>query len=252
MSSPVAGLTLADVSAGLFTESRIGTVVLATPNTMFVDVGGTTMEVGFILPFLSTAVSPPAPGTVVHLVRQDASWVAVGRLVGTGSNLVMNPSFEDSLPGAQPTLWYVVDISGVSTAIVADIPGAPDGDFVARVYSAQASDHYLYSSPIPVNTGEQWSVAAFVGGDYGGGAQTARARIDVMWFANATDLFPVVSAASTNAADRLNVPQYPPFQTLYGTVTVPAATFFMRVALRSTLAAGQALIWDAVTARKVP
>lgn len=241
----------ANLSAGLFTESRIGTVVLATPNTMFVDVGGTTIEVGFILPFTSTAVSPPAAGTIVHLVRQDASWVAMGRLVGVGSNSVVNPSFEDSEPGAQPTHWYVVDISGASTAIVADINGAPDGDFAARVYSGQASDHYLYSEPIPVNTGEQWSIAAFVGGDYGGGAQTARARIDAMWFANATDLFPTVSQPSTNVADRLNVPQYPPFQTLSGTVTVPATTFFMRVALRSTLAAGQALVWDQVTARKV-
>lgn len=251
MSSPIAGMSLPDISAGLYTESRIGTVVLATPNTMFVDVGGTTMEVGFNLPFTATAVSPPAAGTVVHLVRQDASWVAVGRLVGAGSNSVVNPSFEDSLPGSQPTQWQVADISGSSTAIVSDINGAPDGDFVARVYSAQASDHYLYSAPIPVNTGDQWSVAAFVGGDYGGLPQTARARIDVMWFANATDLFPTVSAPSTNAADRLNVPQYPPFQTLFGTVTVPAATFFLRVALRSTLAAGQALVWDQVTARKV-
>ena len=236
---------------GAFTESRIGTVVLATPNTMFVDVGGTTMEVAFDLPFTSTAVSPPAAGTVVHLIRQDATWVAVGRIVGAGSNAVVNPSFEDSPPGAQPVHWISYDITGVSTAIVTDIDGAPDGDFAARVFSAQASDHYLYSEPIPVNTGDTWSLGAFVGGDYAGGAQTARARIDAMWFANSTDLFPTVSAASTNAADRTNVPQYPPFQTLFGNVVVPAATFFMRVALRSTLAAGQALVWDAVTARKV-
>ena len=82
------------------------------------------------------------------------------------------------------------------------------------------------------------------------GPATARARIDAMWFANATDLFPVVSAASINVADRLNVPQYPPFQVLSGNVTVPAASFFMRVALRSTLAAGQALVWDGVSARR--
>jgi hypothetical protein len=250
MSSPMDPASI-DINAGLFTESRIGTVILATPNSMFVNVGGTTMEVGFNLPFTATAVSPPAAGTIVHLVRQDASWVAVGRLVGAGSNAVVNGSFEDSPPGSQPTQWQVFDISGASTAIVADINGAPDGDFAARVFSAQVSDHYLYSAPIPVNTGDIWSLAAFVGGDYNGGAATARARIDAMWYANATDLFPTVSAASTNVADRLNVPQYPPFQTLFGNVTVPAATFFLRVALRSTLAAGQALLWDAVSARKV-
>jgi hypothetical protein len=93
-------------------------------------------------------------------------------------------------------------------------------------------------------------VAAFVGGDYGGLPQTARARIDAMWFANATNLFPTVSNPSTNMADRTNVPQYPPFQVLSGTVTVPVGAFFMRLALRSTLAAGQALVWDAVSARR--
>lgn len=247
MSSP---LPLPGGLAGVFTESRIGVVVLATINSMFVDVGGTTMEVAFDLPFTATAVSPPAAGTVVHLVRQDATWVAVGRIVGAGSNSVVNGGFEDQEPGGQPVHWVSYDISGVSSATVVDIDGAPEGDLAARVFTGQASDHYLYSDPIPVNTGESWSISAFVGGDYAGGPETGRARIDAMWFANSTDLFPTVSAASTNVADRLNVPQYPPFQVLSGTVTVPAATFFMRVALRSTLAAGQALVWDSVTTRR--
>lgn len=208
------------------------------------------MEVGFLAAFTATAISPPPPGTIVHLVRQDASWVATGRLLGAGSNSVVNPSFEESEPGAQPVHWFVADISGVSTATVISTPFAPSGTQAARVFTGQASDHYLYSEPIPVNTGEVWSIAAFAGGDYSGGAATGRARIDAMWFANATDLFPVVSAASLNVADFLNVPQYPPFQVLSGTTTVPAATFFMRVALRSTLAAGQAMVWDSVTARR--
>jgi hypothetical protein len=249
MSSPIPNVP--GLYPGALTESRIGQVVLATPNSMFVDVGGTTFEVAFDLPFTSTAASPPAPGTNVHLVRQDATWVAVGRIIGTGSNVMVNGSFEDSPPGGQPVHWISYDISGSSSATVVDIADAPEGDLAARVYSGQASDHYLYSDPIPVNTGDSWSIAAFVGGEYAGGAATARARIDAMWFANATDLFPTVSAASTNVADLLNVPQYPPFQVLSGSVTVPAATFFMRVALRSTLAAGQALVWDNVTARKV-
>lgn len=236
---------------GALTESRIGTVVLATPNSMFVSVGGTTVEVAFDLPFTATAVSPPPAGTVVHLIRQNATWVAIGRIVGAGSNSVLNPSFEDSPPGSQPVNWQVADVSGASTAMVTDIVGAPDGDFAARVFSAQASVHYLYSAPIPVNTGDTWSLAAFVGGDYAGGAQTADAILDAMWFANATDLFPTVSAATTTVATATDVDQYPPFQVLSGNVTVPAATFFMRVALRSVLAAGQALLWDAVSAREV-
>lgn len=234
---------------GPFTQSRIGTVVLATPNTMFVNVAGTVMEVAFLLPFTSTAVSPPAAGTVVQLIRQDASWVAVGRVVGTGSNAVLNPSFEDSLPGGQPVQWQVADISGASTVTVIVTPDAPDGSQAARVYSGQASDHYLYSAPIAVNAGDTWSIAAFVGGDYNGGPQTADSRIDAMWFANMTDLYPTVSSASINVVTSNDVPQYPPFRAISGTVTAPVSGF-MRVALRSTLGAGQALVWDQVSARR--
>lgn len=234
---------------GPFTQSRIGTVVLATPNTMFVNVAGTVMEVAFLLPFTSTAVTPPAVGTVVQLIRQDSSWVAVGRIVGTGSNAVLNPSFEESLPGAQPVQWQVADISGASTVTVISTPDAPAGSQAARVFSGQASDHYLYSSPIAVNAGDVWSIAAFVGGDYNGGPQTADSRIDAMWFANMTDLFPTVSSASINVVTSNDVPQYPPFRVVSGTVTVPVSGF-MRVGLRSTLGAGQALVWDNVTARR--
>lgn len=236
---------------GPFTQSRIGTVVLATPNSMFVDVGGTTIEVAFLLPFTATAASPPAAGTVVQLIRQDASWIATGRVVGAGSNSVLNPSFEDSGPGAQPALWNSADVSGVSTALVVDIVGAPEGDLAVRVYSGQTSVHYLYSAPIPVNAGDIWSLGAFVGGDYSGGAQTADAELDALWFANATDLYPTVSAPPTTLAGITDVPQYPPFRTLSGNVTVPAATFFMRVALQSNLNAGQALVWDQISARRV-
>ncbi|HKY45030.1 MAG TPA: hypothetical protein VJM50_18210 [Pyrinomonadaceae bacterium] len=248
MSSPVP--VVAAFSAGLFTESRIGIVVLATPNTMFVNVGGTVLEVGFLAPFTGAAIVPPAAGTVVQVVRQDASWVATGRLIGTGSNVVVNPSFEDGPLGAQPVHWFSYDISGSSTATVVSIADAPSGDLAVRVFSGGAADHYLYSEPIPVNTGESWSLSAFVGGDYGGAPATAQARIDAMWFANSTDLFPTVSAPSTTVANQTNVPQYPPFTVLSGNATVPAATFFMRVALRSTLAAGQALLWDAASARR--
>lgn len=233
-----------------FTQSRIGVVLAATPNSMSVDVGGTTLEVAFLLPFAAGAVAPPLAGTVVQLIRQDSSWVAVGKVVGAGSNSVLNPSFEESLPGSFPVKWFASDISGLSTAQVVDIVGAPEGDLAVKVYSGQVSDHYLYSSPIPVTAGDVWSLSATVGGDYGvSPTQTADARIDAMFFANSTDLFPTVSSPSITAATSLDVPQYPPFVSLYGNV-VPIVTGFMRVALRSTLGADQALIWDRVIARR--
>jgi hypothetical protein len=249
MSSPIPTASYA-LPSGSFTESRVGTVVLATPNSLFVDVAGTTIEVAFVVPFTTGTVAPPAAGTVVQLIRQDSSWVALGRLVGAGSNSVLNGSFEASVPGSFPALWFSANISGVSTATVVDIPDAPEGDLAARVYSGQASVHYLYSSPIAVNSGEIWSLGAFVGGDYGGGAPTADAAIVATWFANATNLYPTTSSADIVVTTSVDVPQYPPFRSLFGNVTAPVSGY-LRVALRSTLAAGQALIWDNCTARRV-
>lgn len=248
MASPVPALP--QPPEGAFTESRVGTVVSATPNSMLVNVGGTVIPVGFLLPFTATAVSPPAAGTVVQVIRQDASWVAVGRLVGVGSNAIVNGSFEESGPGAQPAGWQSYNISGSSVASVIDIPNAPEGDLAVLVTSAQASVHYLYSSPIPVNVGEVWSLSASVGGQYTGLPYTADAAIVALWFANATNLYPTTSSADTLVTNDLDIPQYPPFRSLFQNVTVPAASPFMRVALRSTLAAGQGLVWDNVIARK--
>lgn len=236
---------------GPFTESRIGIVTVATVNSLFVDVGGNVQEVAFIQPFTTAAVAAPAPGTVVQLVRQDTSWVAVGRVIGAGSNSILNPSFEDSAAGIQPAFWESYDISGTSTALTEDIPDAPGGDLAARVSSGQASVHYLYSSPIAVTSGQIWSVSAFVGGDYPGGvAATADAALVALWFATDTDLYPTTSSADIVVVTSTDVPQYPPFQSLSGSVTAPV-TGFLRLALRSTLAADQALVWDSVVARPV-
>ena len=242
MSSPVP-------EAGKFTESRIGVVVAGTPNSLFVDVGGTTLEVAFVVPFLSGTVTPPATGSVVQLIRQDASWVALGRVVGAGSNSILNPSFEDSGPGTFPPNWNSYNVSGLSSATVTDVLSAPDGDLAVRVFSGQASVHYLYSSPIPVTSGDVWSLSAFVGGDYGGGPPTADAAIVALWFANATNLYPTTSSADIVVTNDLDIPQYPPFRSLFQNVTAPV-TGFMRVALRSTLGAGQALVWDQVISRR--
>lgn len=242
MTSPIPG--------GIFTESRIGIVTVATVNSMFVDVGGTVLEVAFIIPFTNAAVAAPAPGTIVQLIRQDASWVALGKIVGAGSNSVLNPSFEDSPAGIQPVNWNSYDVSGTSTALTEDIEGAPGGDFAVRVFSAQTSVHYLYSNPIAVTAGQIWSLSAFVGGDYEGGvAATADAALVGLWFANDTNLYPTTSSADIVVATSTDVPQYPPFVAISGNVTAPV-TGFMRVALRSTLS-NQALVWDTVVARLV-
>jgi hypothetical protein len=250
MSSPIPSQAL-NSPEGPYTQSRIGVVTIATSNSLFVDVGSSVIEVAFLLPFTSDVVLPPAAGTVVQLVRQDASWVAVGRVVGTGSNAILNPSFEDSPPGGQPVNWYLANISGSSAAVTTDILNAPEGDYAAKVYSEQASVSYLYSSPIAVTATEVWSLGAFVGGEYSGSPTwTADAAIVATWYANNVNLYPTTSSADIVVTTSLDVPQYPPFQPLSGIVTAPVSGY-LRVALRSTLAAGQALVWDNITARRV-
>lgn len=248
MASPIPAVPASP--EGLYTQSRIGVVTSATTNSMLVNVGGTVIEVAFIHPFTTAAIDPPDAGTVVQLIRQDASWIAVGRVVGVGSNSILNGSFENSGAGAQPINWTSYNVSGVSTASVVDIPDAPEGDLAVLVSSAQASVHFLYSDPIPVNAGEIWSVSATVGGNYSGGAQTADAALLGLWFANATDLYPTTSSADILITQDLDLPQYPPFHNLFQNVTVPVSGF-MRIALRSTLAAGQGLVWDNVISRRV-
>jgi len=234
------------------TNGRVGVVVSATPNSMFVNIGGTTVPVSFLGPFTGSAIVPPAAGTVVHVIQQDAIWIATGRLIGAGTNAVLNPGFEDSAPGTMPVNWFSADAAGVSVAQVVDVDDSPEGDYATLVTSNQASTHVLYSSPIPVNVGEQWSLSANVGGEYGGNPlETADAAVIALWFANATDLYPTTSAADIIAGTSTDVPQHPPYRSVFGTVTVPAAAVFMRVALRSILAAGQGLVWDNVIARKV-
>lgn len=236
---------------GPWAESRIGVVALATPNSLLVDVGGERIDVAFLIPFVTAPVAPPAVGSVVQLIRQDATWICTGRLVGAGSNSVLNPGFEDSAPGSEPIDWFTANAAGSAVATVYDAPNTPDGDFVARVYAASSATHVLYSSPIPVNAGEQWSLSAFVGGEYNGGPETADAGLIALWFANATDLYPTTSAADSIAATSADIPTAPPYRSIAGTVTVPAASPFMRVALRSTLTADQALLWDSTIARRV-
>lgn len=249
MSSPIP-VPIQNSPEGPYTQSRIGVVTLATANSLLVDVGGQVIEAAFLIPFTNAALTPPAAGTVVQVVRQDASWVATGRIVGAGSNSVVNPSFEDSLAGSFPVNWFFADLVGTGSATVVDILNPPEGDLAAKVFTGSGSVSYLYSSPIFVTAGDIWTLGAFVGGEYGGNpVQTADAALVATWYANATNLYPTTSSADIVVDTELDVLQYPPFRALSGNVTAPVSGY-MRVALRSTLVAGEALIWDLVTARK--
>lgn len=233
---------------GPYAQMRTGVVVSFTTAQAQVSVGGSTFAASY-LKGVTFAV-----GDLVACLQQSGSWLILGALAGVGPNLLAdaNPSFELSAPGSFPSLWFQADLSGVSVIGVVDDPFSPAGSQVANVTGpAAGTQSYLYSQPIQVTSGDQFAVTAYAGGDYQpSDTQTADAALVGLWFANNTNLYPTTSAVDTVISSATDIVQAPPFITLGGTVTAPV-TGFMRIALRSTVEASQAVKWDSVIVRRV-
>lgn len=239
-------LILAAVN-GPFSQLRTGTIASATLDTVVVVVGGTSFKAQAIDSYT------PVEGDLVTVLRQDATWLVLGRLSGQGPSEVTDGSFEDSPPGLLPVDWNLYNVSGVSTAVVVVRDGAPGGTQTLRVFPAAGGTNVslVYSDPIDVVPGETWNLSAYVGGDYEEtAAHTADADLIALWFANDTNLYPTTSVADSVVASLADVTQLPPFTGISGPVTVPVGAAVMRVALRSSVTTGQALEWDFVTARE--
>ncbi|WP_157594819.1 hypothetical protein [Streptosporangium amethystogenes] len=248
MTTPSTPMVLA-AQSGPYAEFRMGTVVSFATNQAVVSIGGTNFSAAYLVGASFTA------GDLVYVSRQDASWVIHGALAGVGPNELIedNPSFEDSAPGAEPVLWFQANVSGSSGAVVQEVTGAPDGTQVASVGTTDtaAAVHYLYSQPIPVTSGWQFSVSASAAGDYQPtDTPTADAALVALWFANNTDLWPTTSSADTVIVSAVDLVQQPLYTTLSGTVSAPVSGY-MRLALRSSTAGLQRLFWDNVIMRRV-
>lgn len=231
---------------GPWSQTRTGTIVAATESGVIILVGGTSFPAQVIDSY------QPVEGDLVAVIRQDATWLVLGRITGQGPNEVCNPSFENDPPGVAPSEWEFADVSGVSGVTTATVAGAPAGTQAAQVLplAPGSSESYLYSCPISVVPGQQWTLSAYVGGVYTNEAAAgADAALVALWFANDTNLYPTTSAADTVITTLADVAQLPPFAGISGTVTVPTGAAVMRVALRSTLTTDESLAWDFVTAR---
>lgn len=243
----VTATTLA-AQGGPFAQMRTGTVVSFTTNQALVSVGGSTFTASYLE---GTALTS---GALVACLQQQGSWLVLGILAGVGPNLLAegNPSFEASAPGSFPALWFQANLSGVSTITVVTDPNAPAGTQVAAVSGlAVGTQSYLYSQPIPVTSGNQFSVSVYAGGDYQpSDALTADAALTALWFANDTNLYPTTSSPDTVISTSNNLGQLPPYATLGGNVTAPV-TGFMRIALRSTTETAQRVLWDSVIVRSI-
>jgi hypothetical protein len=234
---------------GPFSQMRTGTVVSWSPNIMEVSIGGETFPANF------DRDKTFASGDLVVALHQQGSWIVLFALAGVGANLLANgnPSFEVSLPGSFPVDWFFANISGTAIPVVEEQASAPDGNHVASVTSTTgaASVSYLYSEPINVTAGDQFTVSAFAGGGYEPtDAPEADAAVVALWFANNTDLYPTTSSADIVIASVTDLVQAPPYTTIGGTVTAPV-TGFMRIALRSGVKNTERVLWDQVIVREI-
>ncbi len=225
-----------------------GTVVAVSTTTLTLLARGVQFSAAYLASYGS-----PQVGDLVKFSRQDSTWCVDGKLAGVGPNEVFNFSFEDGGPGTVPDGWTVYNISGTGTATGAVTGFAPLGVRELSVSAgAAAQDTYVYSSPIPVVTGQQWAVSALASATYPSGATpTADAALYGLWFANSTNLYPTTSAADTLVAQVNDVGPDASHASVSGSVTVPAATTYMRVATRSISGASISMLWDAVIARRV-
>lgn len=230
-------------------EMRLGTVTLVNTNSLQVLVAaGPSIQAAYL------KGNTPAVGDFVALIRQDATWLCLGALAGVGPNQVQNPSFEvDGAILTVPSKWFLAQLVGAGAPRVAQTGAAPDGLYELVVDANGATqDTYVYSSPISVAPGQQWSISGYTSATYPPGSPvTATGSLYALWFANDTNLYPTTSAADSLVATASNIGPFPFHNPVSGTVTVPAATTFMRVATRSGSAVSVSVEWDAVFARRI-
>lgn len=229
-------------------KGRVGLVATVTSTSLTLLIGDSPVPSAYIDSYA------PQIGDLVAVLWQDSTLVTIGRLAGAGENLVVNPSFEDGGEnGGTPPSWFLAQLSGTATASTVDTGAAVSGTLELAVSSgAGASNTYVYSQPIPVTPGEQWALSGYTSAAYPSGAPTADAGLVALWFANDTNLYPTTAAADTVVATATDVGPLPTHASVSGTVTVPGAAAFMRVATRSTTAAADiTMYWDLITCRRV-
>jgi hypothetical protein len=244
-------VTLAAVN-GPWAQLRTGTVVESSGSTVTVLVGATTFDASVVAPVGVVNPDVPPPGTYVVVGRQDSSWIVFGAILGASVNLITNGSFENDEPGNLPSGWIVYQGTGTIAPTVERAPDAVAGDNVLIVTTNTATANgIVYSSPVEVAAGDRMQLSVFVSGLYEAGApETADAELLALWFDNETNLYPSTSSADTSVATATDVLPRLPWTGLSGTITAPV-TGFMRLGLRSVLAASQELHWDFAVVRRI-
>lgn len=235
-------LAVADRSNAL----RVGTVAEVFASTLTVNVGGTPTPMAYLASYTANI------GDLVAAMRQDSTWLVLGRLSGSGDNAVANPSFEDDgAATGTPSRWGTYNQTGTATVSTDGDPNAPAGNYVLVISPDGTSrTTVIYSDPIEVLPGQVWSASVYVAGIQDTGVPTGDATLEAWFELNEADV-PPTTVVTTTIATMLNVPNSPPYFQIAGNVAVPTGVNFMRIGLRSVLAANVGMKWDFATARLI-
>jgi hypothetical protein len=232
-----------------FAYVRTGIVTNIDPFGATVTVGSTSIRAAYV------RQSEPDIGDVVVVIRQGATWFILGTSSASGPNLVQNPSFEDTNEDGTPTMW--VQTAVLCTPIFSSVPDpvAAEGSHVLEVFCPDicvSAVSLVQSAPIAVTVGQMLEVSAYVNGYYpSDNANTTDVVLQMVWFANSTDIYPITSSADSTIVTINNITEETTMRSIRGTVTVPVGAVFGRVGLRTTAATSTGSHWDFVGVRVV-
>lgn len=232
---------LSDVNSR-FAHLRIGTVLSVNPVFALVAIGSTEVRASYL------RAIPPEIGDTVSVLRQDATWHVLGTTSASGPDLAQNGSFEEVEESGLPSLWFFYNVTNSSRWESVPTEFAVDGTRALNQTAAVApATSFAYSSPVSVVTGQTVELSVYAGGDYPGSGTTptSDARLYALWFSAAANLYPTTSSADSLIQTVNNIQDADlGMVSLSGTVTVPAATSFVRIGLRGTVEDDMGLWWD--------
>ena len=238
-------------------EMQTGTVLSFTASGLYVAPGGDSPPV--LAGYLRNMYHPVV-GETVALIRQGASWLALGGIAGPEDvqNEVRNYSFEESAVGVAPVGWTQVNTSGSATftTVLYTASDFIDGAKVGSINAVTATsvDTSVYSWPIPVEAEQRWGLASYYRTNADFGSSSVTLRLYAAWYTTSatSSLISETHTATWQARRGFRWQLMTENGESGDGVLAPAGAEFLRVRIRATWssAAADALYLDRVTARR--